>query len=256
MTASRFGGRVAAVTGGGSGIGRAIVLRLAAEGARVAVLDRDEEGGAGVAAEAGGGAVFLRCDVTRGDEVAAAFAAVAERLGPLDVLVNNAGIAHVGTVASTSPEDFDRLMAVNVRGVFLCLQAGVAAMAERGGAIVNLASVAATVGIPERFAYSATKGAVLAMTYSVACDYVARGIRCNAIAPGRVHTPFVDGFLARSYPGREAEVFERLSRTQPMGRMGRPEEIAALAAFLCSDEAAFVTGACYAADGGFITLKP
>jgi len=171
--------------------------------------------------------------------------------------VNSAGIAHVGNLEQTSEQDFDRLYAVNVKGVYNCMQAAVPAMKPRagGGVILNIASVASSVGIPDRFAYSMTKGAVLTMTYSVARDYVAEKIRCNCIAPGRVHTPFVDGFLAKSYPGREREMFEQLSRTQPIGRMGRPEEIAELALFLCSDAASFITGCNYAIDGGFVTLK-
>ena len=183
------------------------------------------------------------------------FRAVQDRFGPLDVLVNNAGISHVGTVETTTEADLDRIYAVNVKGVYNCLHAAVPAMKGRGGAILNLASVLSTVGVPDRFAYAMSKGAVLTMTLSVACDYVREGIRCNCIAPGRVHTPFVDGFLARNYPGREAEMFDRLSRTQPIGRMAAPEEIAKLAVFLCSDDAAFITGSNVPIDGGFATLK-
>ncbi|HET8655331.1 MAG TPA: SDR family oxidoreductase, partial [Longimicrobiaceae bacterium] len=206
--------------------------------------------------EGGGTARFFRCDVSRQEDVDRSFRAVEEHFGPLDVLVNNAGIAHVGTVESTTDEDMDRVYAVNVKGVYHCLRAGVAAMKGRGGAIVNMASVASSVGIPDRFAYSMSKGAVLTMTYSVACDYVREKIRCNCIAPARVHTPFVDGFLSRSYPGREREMFEKLSATQPIGRMGEPEEVAELALFLCSDEASFITGSNFPVDGGFVTLKP
>ncbi|HKG92691.1 MAG TPA: glucose 1-dehydrogenase [Gemmatimonadaceae bacterium] len=250
--------RTAIVTGGGSGIGRAIAIAFARAGARVAILDVATEAAEGAVREIGvdgDAAAFVACDVSRQRDVDAAFAAVRERFGAPDVLVNSAGIAHVGTVEQTTEEDLDRLYAVNVKGVYNCLRAGVLAMKGRGGAILNIASVASTVGIPDRFAYSMTKGAVLTMTYSVARDYVAQKIRCNCVAPGRVHTPFVDGFLARSYPGREREMFETLSRTQPIGRMGRPEEIAALALFLCSDAAAFITGSNYAIDGGFVTLK-
>ncbi|HEY3221713.1 MAG TPA: SDR family oxidoreductase [Gemmatimonadales bacterium] len=242
MTA--LAGKVAIVTGGGSGIGKAIALRFANAGARVAVVDIAE----------GGGTAF-RCDVSRQPDVVRAFQAIQAQLGPPDILVNSAGVAHVGTVEQTSETDFDRLYAVNVKGVYNCMKAAVPAMKDRGGAILNLASVAATVGLADRFAYSMTKGAVLTMTYSVARDYVAHKIRCNAISPGRVHTPFVDGFLAKSYPGREREMFEQLSRSQPIGRMGRPEEIAELALFLCSDAASFITGSNYAIDGGFVTLK-
>jgi NAD(P)-dependent dehydrogenase (short-subunit alcohol dehydrogenase family) len=193
--------------------------------------------------------------VTSQKEVEGAFAQVSSRFGALHILVNSAGVAHVGTVEQTSEEDLDRVYAVNVKGVYNCLRSGVSAMKGRGGAILNVASVASTVGIPDRFAYSMSKGAVLTMTYSVARDYVAHGIRCNAVAPGRVHTPFVDGFLAKSYPGREREMFDQLSRTQPIGRMGKPEEIAELALFLCSDASAFITGSNYAIDGGFVSLK-
>jgi NAD(P)-dependent dehydrogenase (short-subunit alcohol dehydrogenase family) len=249
-------GRTAIVTGGGSGIGRAIAQLFARRGAGVAILDVSDAAATVRDIEAAGGtAVHLRCDVTRQREVEAAFAQVVARFGGLDVLVNSAGVAHVGTVEQTSEDDLDRVYAVNVKGVYNCLRSGVSAMKGRGGAILNIASVASTVGIPDRFAYSMSKGAVLTMTYSVARDYVAHGIRCNCVAPGRVHTPFVDGFLARSYPGREREMFEQLSRTQPIGRMGRPEEIAELALFLCSDAAAFITGSNYAVDGGFVSLK-
>jgi 2-keto-3-deoxy-L-fuconate dehydrogenase len=248
--------KTAVVTGAASGIGRAIALRFAAAGARVALVDLAEDA-AGEAAreiESGTAEVFA-CDVSQQRQVLDTFARIAERLGPVDVLANSAGVAHVGTVESTEEADFDRLYSVNVKGVYNCLKAVVPTMKGRGGAILNVASVAAVVGIPDRFAYSMTKGAVLTMTYSVARDYIGQGIRCNAISPARVHTPFVDGFLARSYPGREAEMFETLSRSQPIGRMGRPDEIADLALFLCSDAAAFITGSNYAIDGGFVTLK-
>ncbi len=250
--------RTAIVTGGGSGIGRAIALRFARAGARVAVVDIAEAAARDCVREieaCAGTAAAVCCDVSRQLDVQRAFQAVLERFDAPDILVNSAGIAHVGTVEQTSEEDLDRLYAVNVKGVYNCMKAAVPAMKQHGGVILNIASVASSVGIPDRFAYSMTKGAVLTMTYSVARDYVAHGIRCNCIAPGRVHTPFVDGFLAAHYPGREREMFEQLSRTQPIGRMGRPEEVAELALFLCSDAAAFITGSNYAIDGGFVTLK-
>ena len=233
----RLGGKVAIVTGGASGIGAAIVERFRDEDATVVVLDLAD--GAGV-----------RCDVTDRAAVDAAFAGVVADHGRLDILVNSAGIAHVGTVTSTTEDDLDRLYAVNVKGVANCLRAGVRHLG-RGGAILNLASIASVVGIPDRFAYSMTKGAVLTMTYSVATDYLEAGIRCNAISPARVHTPFVDRYLADNYPGREAEQFATLAATQPIGRMAEPNEIAAFAAYLCSDEAAFVTGTNHLIDGGF-----
>jgi 2-keto-3-deoxy-L-fuconate dehydrogenase len=249
-------GKTAIITGGASGIGQAIAQLFARQGARVAVIDvaPNDETVNGIVRD-GGTAMHIACDVTRQRDVTQAFELVAARFGVPDILVTSAGVAHVGNVEQTTEADLDRVYAVNVKGVFHCLKAAVSVMKDRGGAILNIASVASTVGIPDRFAYSMSKGAVLTMTYSVARDYVAQKIRCNCIAPGRVHTPFVDGFLANSYPGREAEMFDVLSRTQPIGRMGRPDEIAQLALFLCSDAAAFITGSNYAIDGGFVTLK-
>jgi 2-keto-3-deoxy-L-fuconate dehydrogenase len=257
-TDGKLGGRVAIVTGGGSGIGEAVAVRFASEGARVAIVDRDRGAADRVAGEigaAGGEAAAFVCDVSRQAQVFDCFGAVQDRYGALDVLVNNAGVTHVGTVESTAEEDFDRVFAINVKGAYNCLKAAVPAMKGRGGAIVNMASIVSLVGIPDRFAYSMSKGAVLTMTYSVACDYVREGIRCNAIAPARVHTPLVDGFLARNYAGREQEMFEKLSKVQPIGRMGRPDEVAALALFLCSDDAAYITGCAFPLDGGFVNLR-
>ena len=251
----RFTGRTALVTGAGSGIGRAIALRLAGEGAETFILEARAEPGDAVAAEiraAGGVARVITADVSDTAAMRDVFAGI-ERL---HVLVNNAGIAHVGSVLDTTPEDFDRVCAVNVKGVYHGLHFGVPKLlAAGGGAIVNLASIASKLGLADRFAYGMSKGAVLTMTLSVARDLVGRGVRCNCVCPARVHTPFVDGFLARNYLGREAEMFEKLSLAQPIGRMGRPEEIAALVAFLCSDEAAFITGSAYDIDGGATLLR-
>jgi NAD(P)-dependent dehydrogenase (short-subunit alcohol dehydrogenase family) len=245
----------AVVTGGGSGIGKAIATLFAERGAIVHVVDLNEAASAGVVDEIrahGGQAVGHACDVSRQADVKA----LMERIGAIDILVNNAGIAHIGKADDTSEEDFDRVMSVNVKGVYNCLHAAIPQLrANGGGVIVNMASVAAWVGIKERFAYSTAKGAVMAMTLSVAKDYLQDGIRCNSISPGRVHTPFVDGFLARNYPGREAEMFAQLSKTQPIGRMATPAEVASLALYLCSNEAAFITGTDYPIDGGFITLN-
>lgn len=251
----RFAGKHALVTGGGSGIGRAIAVRLAAEGAQVAVLERSAEAGEGTVAEivaAGGAARAIAADVSNTEAMAAAFASL-ERL---DVLVNNAGIAHVGDVVTTTAADLDRIYAVNVKGVYHGLHFGVQKLlASGGGAIVNLASLASKVGLADRFAYGMSKGAVYTMTLSVARDFVGRGIRCNCVCPARVHTPFVDGFIAKNYLGKEAEMFAKLSAAQPIGRMGEPAEIAALVAFLCSSEAAFITGSAYDIDGGATLLR-
>ncbi len=251
----RFAGRTALVTGGGSGIGRAIALRLAGDGAEILILEARAEPAEAVAAEiraAGGVAREIVADVSDTAAMRAAFAGI-ERL---HILVNNAGIAHVGNVLDTTPEDFDRVCAVNVKGVYHGLHFGVPKLlASGGGAIVNLASIASKLGLADRFAYGMSKGAVLTMTLSVARDLVGRGVRCNCVCPARVHTSFVDGFLARNYPGREAEMFEKLSAAQPIGRMGRPEEVAALVAFLCSDDAAFITGSAYDIDGGATLLR-
>ena len=253
---SAFAGRTVIVTGGGSGIGQAIATLFGARGARVGILDlASADATVRTITGAGGTALHVQCDVSRQDDVTRAFSEIQQRFGPLDVLVNSAGVAHVGTVEQTTEADFDRVYSVNVKGVYNCLKVGVVAMKQRGGVILNVASVAATAGIADRFAYSMSKGAVLTMTLSVARDYIHQKIRCNCISPARVHTPFVDGFLARNYPGREAEVFDQLAKTQPIGRMGTPSEIAELALFLCSDAASFITGSDYPIDGGFLTLK-
>jgi 2-keto-3-deoxy-L-fuconate dehydrogenase len=202
----------------------------------------------------GGKAKAHRCDVTRQQDVKKLF----EEIGAheeIHILVNNAGIAHVGNIEKTSEEDFDRVLRVNVKGFYNCTLAAIEHMKKNGGVILNMASIAGQTGLPDRFVYSTSKGAVIAMTYSVARDYLHHKIRCNCISPARVHTPFVDGYLQQNYPGREKEMFERLSQTQPIGRMADPDEIAALALYLCSDEASFITGTDYAIDGGFLTLR-
>ena len=259
MQPFNFRGKTALVTGGGSGIGRSISEVLARQGASVHILDRDSAAYAATVSairKAGGLAEGYACDVADFAQVERTFAQLMQTTDRLDVLINNAAIAHVGTVETTTEEDLDRIYQVNIKGVFNCLRASIPVMKKQGGGVIlNLASVASMVGISERFAYSMSKGAVLTMTYSVAKDYLADNIRCNCIAPARVHTPFVDGFIQKNYPGQEAETFEKLSRTQPIGRMGRPEEIAHLALYLCSDEAGFITGTNYPIDGGFITLN-
>jgi 2-keto-3-deoxy-L-fuconate dehydrogenase len=246
------------VTGGASGIGRAVAQRFASSGAFVRVLDIDEDAAKTVASEiasSGGNAKAYRCDVSQHDSVRAALDEIFKE-GRVHILVNNAGISHVGNLEVTVESDFDRIFAVNVKGMYNCMHASVAHMkANGGGIILNMASIAGTSGLADRFAYSMSKGAVVAMTYSVAKDYLAHNIRCNCISPARVHTPFVDGFLRRNYPGKEKEMFEKLEKSQPIGRMAQPEEIAALALFLCSEEASFITGSDYPIDGGFLNLR-
>ena len=251
-------GKVAAITGGGSGIGRAIALAFAAHGAAIRVLDLNQTEAQAtcdrIVSEGGKASAHL-CDVVDHDQVDATFAGLFGQ-EQVHILVNNAGISHIGTIETTSPEDFDRILQVNVKGFYNCLHAAVGRMkAAGGGVILNLASIAATSGLPDRFAYSTSKGAVVAMTYSVARDYISHNIRCNCISPARVHTPFVDGFVKKNYPGKEKEMYEKLAQSQPVGRMAQPQEVASLALFLCSDAASFVTGADYPLDGGFFTLR-
>lgn len=253
--------RRAIVTGAASGIGLAIAQTFAAAGASVALVDLDadkaRDAAAAIKPQDGAKIVSAGCNVADAEGVERAFASVREQFGAAaDVLVNSAGIAHVGSLTTTTPEDVDRLYAVNVRGTYLTMRAAIGPMLEMGrGAIVNLASIAATAGLSDRFAYSMTKGAVRAMTLSVAKDYIAQGIRCNCISPARVHTPFVDGFLAKNYPGREAEKMKELAAAQPIGRMGTPKEIAELALYLSSEEASFITGSDYVIDGGFLSVR-
>lgn len=244
------------ITGGASGIGLAMVKKFAAEGHHVFFIDRNPVEGLKLQLEEhekGFSVKFLEGDITDYQQVEKLIATIP---GKLNVLINNAGISHIGTAESTSEEDFDRVYAVNVKGMFHCIKASLPRLKEHGGgSILNMCSVAATIGIPDRFAYSMTKGAAFSMTLSVARDYVQDGIRCNCISPGRVHTPFVDGFLAKNYQGKEKEMFEKLAATQPIGRMGTPDEIAELAYFISSDAGSFITGANFNSDGGFMGLK-
>ena len=251
-------GKKAIVTGGGSGIGRAIAKLFARQGAEVYILDFDETAASRVIDEIkkdSENSDAMKCDVSNQLQVNDIIQSIAEKNKYIDILVNNAGVAHVGNVEGTSEEDFSRLFNVNVKGVYNLLHAVIPFMKEKGGAILNMASVASSVGLPDRFAYSMTKGAVVGMTISTAKDYINYKIRCNCISPARVHTPFVDGFIAKNYPGKEKEMFEKLSKTQPIGRMAEPEEIAYLVLYLCSDEASFITGCDYPIDGGFIKLN-
>jgi len=245
----------AVVTGAGSGIGKAVALLLAKQGATVYVTDINLEQANEVVKEivaAGGMAEAKLLDVSNQQNVEAMFGGLVR----LDILVNSAGVSHIGTAESTSEEDLDRLYRVNVKGVYNCLRSAIPLLRKAGGGVVvNMCSIAATVGIPDRFAYSMTKGAVYSMTLSTAKDYLKDKIRCNCVSPARVHTPFVDGFLKKNYPGKEQEMFEKLSKTQPIGRMAKPDEVAGLILYLCSDEASFITGCDYPIDGGFLKLN-
>ena len=251
-------GKHVILSGGGSGIGKAIALTFAMQGAHIHILDRDK-----IATQSTldqihnikGQANSYSCDISNPMRVKQIIKSVAENHS-IDILINNAGIAHVGSIEKVDEQDLDQLYQVNIKGVYNGMKACIPIMIKQGyGCILNMASVAASMGITDRFAYSMTKGAVLSMTLSVAKDFIKDNIRCNCISPARVHTPFVDGFIAKNYPGKEAEMFEKLSKTQPIGRMGTPQEIADLALFLCSDEAAFITGSDYIIDGGYSKLN-
>jgi NAD(P)-dependent dehydrogenase (short-subunit alcohol dehydrogenase family) len=244
--------KTAIITGGGSGIGKAIAVLFAQQGANVHIIELDENAAKDTVNEIGGTAAYHICNISSQAQVVDIFNSIHR----IDILVNNAGIAHVGRADTTSEADFDRVMNVNVKGAYNCLFAAIPLMkAHGGGVILNTASIAATVGITDRFAYSTSKGAIFTMTLSVARDYLHDNIRCNSISPARIHTPFVDGFIAKNYPDNQEEIFDKLSKSQPIGRMGKPEEVAALALYLCSDEAGFVTGCDYPIDGGFTRIN-
>lgn len=254
MSLFRLDHKKAIITGAGSGIGKAVAFLLAQQGAEVHLVDLNKDALQQVASEiraADGTAIVHAMDITDQYNIEAVF----KTIGTINILVNSAGISHIGTIETTTEADFDRMYQVNIKGTYNCIRAAIPHIKQSGGAIINMASIASSVGIPDRFAYSMTKGAVVGMTLSVAKDYLAYNIRCNCISPARVHTPFVDNFLAKTYPGEEATMFEKLSRTQPIGRMGQPVEIAHLVLYLSSDEASFITGTDYPIDGGFIRLN-
>jgi NAD(P)-dependent dehydrogenase (short-subunit alcohol dehydrogenase family) len=247
--------KTAVVTGGGSGIGKEVCIVLAKQGAKVYVVDLSEQSAndtVDIIKKEGGEAISIVIDVTNQKALMAAY----NLIEAIHILVNCAGISHIGNATSTEEQDFEKIFNVNVKGVYNSLHAAIPIIQKSGGgAIVNISSIVAKVGVSDRFAYGMSKGAVHAMTLSVAKDYIKDNIRCNSISPGRVHTPFVDGFLKKNYPGKEAEMFDKLSKTQPIGRMGKPIEIAHQVLYLCSDEASFITGSDYAIDGGYVTLN-
>lgn len=254
----RLDGKVAIITGGGSGIGRAIALRFAGNGAIVRIVDvnlTQAEETVKMVLDNGEAASGHACDVANQAQVRETFQQIFAK-DKVSILVNNAGVSHIGTVESTTEEDFNRVFRVNVKGIYNGIHACIGHMKENGGGVIlNMASIAGSAALADRFAYSMSKGAAVAMTYSVAKDYLSYNIRCNCISPARVHTPFVDDYLKKNYPGREKEMYEKLAKSQPVGRMGKPEEVAALALFLCSDEASFITGVDYPLDGGFFNLR-
>lgn len=259
MNLFRLDKKVAVVTGGGSGIGQAIAMCIAAQGAEVHILELNKENADETVRsinDKGGKAWAYNCNVAQQNQVLEVLAKINNDTNGIDILINSAGVSHVGTLEQTSEGDMDRVYQVNIKGVYNCMLGAIGHMKAKGkGVILNIASIASSVALADRFAYSMSKGAVLTMTYSVAKDYIKDNIRCNCISPARVHTPFVDGYLAANYPGKEAEQYAVLSATQPIGRMAKPEEIASLALFLCSEEAGFITGSDYPIDGGFIKLN-
>jgi NAD(P)-dependent dehydrogenase (short-subunit alcohol dehydrogenase family) len=255
----RLHNKISIVTGAGSGIGKCIAERFAQEKSKVYLIEINRETGEKTEREIrqnGDIARFIQCDVSDESSVKNALKTVLDENRQVDILVNNAGVSHIGNIENTTPSDLDRLYRINVKSIYLVTRETVGSMvANRRGIILNMASIASKIGLSDRFAYSMSKGAVLSMTMSIAQDYINKHIRCNCICPARVHTPFVDDYLNKNYPGKEKEIFETLSKYQPIGRMGKPEEIANLALFLCSDESSFITGVAYDIDGGVMNLR-
>lgn len=241
----RLDGKVALVTGGASGIGEATSLALTEAGARVIIVDLDEARASRLAKRCPGARVF-RCDITQEQDVKRVF----DQIDALDILVNNAGIGLVGSIEETTLEEFQRLFRVNVDGIFLMTRAALPLLLKSNGSIVNISSVAGLVGVKRRYAYCGTKGAVIALTRQLAVDYPTQ-IRVNCIAPGTVDTPFVEGFLEKYHKDEKEKVREELNSRQPVGRLGRPEEIARLALYLSSPAADFMNGAVIPIDGGW-----
>jgi|TARA_B100001057_G_scaffold20123_2_gene18624 NAD(P)-dependent dehydrogenase (short-subunit alcohol dehydrogenase family) len=240
-------GKKAVVTGGSSGIGKSIAETLKKQGAQVFIVDLNEN-----PSHEKVGIHTILADITQADELKSSLEPLSNNI---DILINNAGIGFVGNIEQTEEKDFDRLYQVNVKGVFNCIKAILPSMKKNGGVIINIASIVSHIAVKERLAYTMTKGAVLAMTNAIAKDYISDGIRCNSVSPARVHTSFVDNYIEKNYPGKEKEMFDNLSQTQPIGRMAKPQEVADLVLYLCSDEAAFITGTDFPIDGGFIKLN-
>jgi NAD(P)-dependent dehydrogenase (short-subunit alcohol dehydrogenase family) len=245
--------KVALITGGASGIGAATARAFVEQGARVVIGDMNEANGTALAQELGEHAAFVRLDVTDAASAGAAVAVAVERFGRLDSLVTCAGIGFVGNIEETPEHEWAKLFAVNVTGTFLCCAAAVPVMLgqePRGGSIITIGSVAGQVAVSRRFGYCATKGAVIALTKSIAVDYAGTGLRANCICPGTVYSPFVESYLDRFHSDTKDQTIVDLHARQPIGRMGRPDEIAGLAVYLASDESGFVTGSAMTIDGG------
>ena len=240
-------GKKAVVTGGSNGIGKAISNTLKSQGAEVFILDLNEN-----QSHKKAGIQTIITDISQWSQINSSLTSIPNTV---DILINNAGIGFVGNLEQTEEADFDRLYQVNVKGVFNCVKAILPRMKKKGGVIINMASIVSHVAVKERLGYTMTKGAVFAMTNAIAKDYLSYGIRCNSISPARVHTPFVDDYLKKNYLGKEREMFEKLSKTQPIGRMAEPQEVADMVLYLCSDEASFITGTDFPIDGGFIKLN-
>ena len=237
----------AVITGGSNGIGKAIANTLKNQGAEVFILDLKEN-----QSHKKAGIQTIITDITQWSQINSSLTSIPNTV---DILINNAGIGFVGNIEQTEEADFDRLYQVNVKGVFNCVKAILPRMKKKGGVIINMASIVSHVAVKDRLGYTMTKGAVFAMTNAIAKDYLSYGIRCNSVSPARVHTPFVDDYLEKNYLGKEKEMFERLSKTQPIGRMAEPQEVADMVLYLCSDEASFITGTDFPIDGGFIKLN-
>lgn len=253
--AGRFSldGKVALITGGASGIGAATARAFVEQGARIVIGDLNAEAGETLATELGAGALFMRLDVTSAENARAAVALATERFGRLDALVNCAGIGFVGNIEETPENEWAKLFAVNVTGTYLTCAAAIPTMLAqepRGGSIINIGSVAGLVAVSRRFAYGATKGAVVALSKSIAVDYAGTGLRCNCICPGTIYSPFVDAYLDRFHKETKEQTIGELHARQPVGRMGRPDEVADLAVYLASDAAEFMTGSDVVIDGG------